>query len=62
MRKVWLDIEYMEKDERDGGKFNKYPVSIYLFKVNNKTLEKGVIYVIYVIRCDIFGIQTEPFN
>ena len=62
MRKVWLDIEYMEKDERDGGKFNKYPVNIYLFKVNNKTLEKGVIYVIYVIRCDIFGIQTEPFN
>ena len=62
MRKVWLDIEYMEKDERDVGKFNKYPVSIYLLKVNNKTLEKGVIYVIYVIRCDIFGIQTEPFN
>ena len=40
MRKVWLDIEYMEKDERDGGKFNKCAVNIYLFKFNNKNSTK----------------------
>ena len=40
MRKIWLDIEYMEKGERDRAKFNKCAVNIYLFKFNNKNSTK----------------------
>ena len=42
-----MGIKCMEKGERGGGKFNKDPVNIYLFKVKNKNSRK---------RCDLCNI------